>query len=321
MSASPPTEAPTRAQAPGTSASLARWGAFRVGVGGPVGSGKTALIETLVPRLVAEGRSVVVITNDIITREDEQHVKAALAGVLDPDRIEGVQTGTCPHAAVREDPSMNLAVLGELAARYPDADYAFIESGGDNLTLTFSPELVDHSVFVIDVAGGDKVPRKRGIGLVQADLLVINKVDLAPYVGADLEVMARDSRLVRGEGPFLFTDCRHEARHRRGAGASRRSAGRAGRPGSDGRNADRPQRLAGGRPRPQPCRRRLASASLSRPCRLRPHDQATRPPAPGSRSGSAAGPRPARRQATPPRREARTALSSSAPSPSPAAPA
>ena len=205
MSAAPPADS---RRAVGSS-SLARWGAFRVGVGGPVGSGKTALIETLVPRLVAEGRSVVIITNDIITREDEHHVKAALAGVLEADRIVGVQTGTCPHAAVREDPSMNLAVLGELAALYPDAEYAFIESGGDNLTLTFSPELVDHSLFVIDVAGGDKVPRKRGIGLVQADLLIINKVDLAPYVGADLEVMARDSRLVRGERPFLFTDCRH----------------------------------------------------------------------------------------------------------------
>ena len=181
---------------------------FRVGIGGPVGSGKTALIERLVPMLVTAGRSVSVVTNDILTREDEWHVRAALAGVLEPGRIVGVETGTCPHNAVREDPSMNLAVLEELEAAYPSTDYVFLESGGDNLTLTFSPELVDHSVYVIDVAGGDKIPRKRGQGLVQADLLVINKVDLAPFVGADLGIMERDSRLVRDAGPFLFTDCR-----------------------------------------------------------------------------------------------------------------
>ena len=181
---------------------------FRVGIGGPVGSGKTALIERLVPLLVAEGHQVCVVTNDILTREDELHVRAALAGLLDPGRIVGVETGTCPHTAVREDPSMNLAVIDELEAAYPETDYVFLESGGDNLTLTFSPELVDYSVYVIDVAGGDKVPRKRGQGLVQADLLVINKTDLAPFVGADLDVMERDSRLVRGVGPFLFTDCR-----------------------------------------------------------------------------------------------------------------
>ena len=181
---------------------------FRVGIGGPVGSGKTALIERLVPMLVAAGRSVSVVTNDILTREDEWHVRAALAGVLEPGRIVGVETGTCPHNAVREDPSMNLAVLDELEAAYPSTDFVFLESGGDNLTLTFSPELVDHSVYVIDVAGGDKIPRKRGQGLVQADLLVINKTDLAPFVGADLGIMERDARLVRDSGPFLFTDCR-----------------------------------------------------------------------------------------------------------------
>ncbi len=181
---------------------------FRVGIGGPVGSGKTALIERLVPLLVSAGRSVSVVTNDILTREDEWHVRAALAEVLEPGRIVGVETGTCPHNAVREDPSMNLAVLDELEAAYPSTDYVFLESGGDNLTLTFSPELVDHSVYVIDVAGGDKIPRKRGQGLVQADLLVINKTDLAPFVGADLGIMERDARLVRGNGPFLFTDCR-----------------------------------------------------------------------------------------------------------------
>lgn len=181
---------------------------FRVGIGGPVGSGKTALIERLVPMLVTDGRSVSVVTNDILTREDEWHVRAALAGVLEPGRIVGVETGTCPHNAVREDPSMNLAVLDELEAAYPSTDYIFLESGGDNLTLTFSPELVDHSVYVIDVAGGDKIPRKRGQGLVQADLLVINKTDLAPFVGADLGIMERDARLVRDGRPFMFTDCR-----------------------------------------------------------------------------------------------------------------
>ena len=181
---------------------------FRVGIGGPVGSGKTALIERLVPLLVAAGRSVSVVTNDILTREDEWHVRAALADVLEPGRIVGVETGTCPHTAVREDPSMNLAVLDELEAAYPSTDFIFLESGGDNLTLTFSPELVDYSVYVIDVAGGDKIPRKRGQGLVQADLLVINKTDLAPFVGADLGVMDRDARLVRDDRPFLFTDCR-----------------------------------------------------------------------------------------------------------------
>jgi urease accessory protein len=181
---------------------------LRVGIGGPVGCGKTALVERLVPLLVERGRSVVVVTNDILTREDEIHVKRALRGVLAEERVLGVETGSCPHAAVREDPSMNLAALAELEARFPDTDFALVESGGDNLTLTFSPELVDLYLYVIDVAGGDKIPRKRGPGLVLADLLVINKVDLAPHVGADLEVMRRDSELVRRGRPFLFTNCR-----------------------------------------------------------------------------------------------------------------
>jgi urease accessory protein len=158
--------------------------------------------------LVASGRSVVVVTNDILTREDEMHVKRTLQGVLAEDRIMGVETGACPHTAVREDPSMNLAVLAELDARFPETDFAFVESGGDNLTLTFSPELVDLYLYVIDVAGGDKIPRKRGPGLVLADLLVINKVDLAPHVGADLGVMRSDSELVRQGRPFVFTNCR-----------------------------------------------------------------------------------------------------------------
>ncbi len=181
---------------------------FRVGIGGPVGSGKTALIERVVPQLIAAGRTIVVVTNDIVTREDEQHVRRTLAGILDGARIAGVETGACPHAAVREDPSMNLAMLAELEARFPGTDYVLLESGGDNLTLTFSRDLVDHSLYVIDVAGGDKIPRKRGPGLILCDLLVINKTDLAPYVGADLGRMDADSMAIRAGAPYLFTDCR-----------------------------------------------------------------------------------------------------------------
>lgn len=180
----------------------------RIGIGGPVGSGKTALIEALVPMLIAEGIRPLVITNDIFTREDEQHVKRTLAGVLDDARIRGVETGSCPHTAVREDPSMNLLAAEELEDEFPDADLILIESGGDNLTLTFSPALADYQLYVIDVAAGDKIPRKRGQGITQTDLLVINKIDLAPHVGADLEVMRRDAEAVRGGKPFLFTNCR-----------------------------------------------------------------------------------------------------------------
>jgi len=179
----------------------------RIGVGGPVGSGKTALIEGLVPRLVADGYKVIVVTNDVVTVEDALHVKRTLAGVLEPERVLGVETGACPHTAVREDPTMNLAFLEEMEARFPDSDLLFLESGGDNLTLTFSPALVDYSIYVIDVAAGDKIPRKNGPGITQSDLLVINKVDLAPHVGASLPVMARDSQTMRGTKPFLFTNC------------------------------------------------------------------------------------------------------------------
>ncbi|QCQ92854.1 urease accessory protein UreG [Rhodococcus sp. SGAir0479] len=179
----------------------------RIGVGGPVGSGKTALIEAITPQFVARGTKVLVITNDVVTTEDAKHVRRALAGVLVEQRIVGVETGACPHTAVREDPSMNLAAVEEMERAFPDTDVVFIESGGDNLTLTFSPALVDYFVYVIDVAAGDKIPRKNGPGISQSDILVINKTDLAPYVHADLDVMARDSALMRGDKPFVFTNC------------------------------------------------------------------------------------------------------------------
>jgi len=179
----------------------------RIGIGGPVGSGKTALIEALVPWLVEAGWSPLVVTNDIFTQEDAKHVRATLEGVLEAERIVGVETGSCPHAAVRDDPSMNLDAIAGLERRFPDADFVLVESGGDNLTLTFSRALADYFVFVIDVAEGDKIPRKRGPGVTNSDLLVINKMDLAPHVRADLQVMERDARAARGERPFVFTNC------------------------------------------------------------------------------------------------------------------
>ena len=180
---------------------------LRIGVGGPVGSGKTALIEALVPRLIEAGHRPLVVTNDIFTQEDAEHVRRTLSGVLAPERVMGVETGACPHTAVRDDPTMNLAAIEEMCERFPDADLVLVESGGDNLTLTFSPALVDEFIFVIDVAQGDKIPRKRGPGVIQSHLLVINKTDLAPHVHASLEVMDRDSRRFRGERPFVFTNC------------------------------------------------------------------------------------------------------------------
>ena len=182
-------------------------GIARIGIGGPVGSGKTALIEALVPRLLANGHRPLVVTNDIFTREDAEHVRSTLADVLAPERVAGVETGSCPHTAVRDDPSMNLDAVAELTGRFPDADVVLIESGGDNLTLTFSPALADYFIFVIDVAEGDKIPRKRGPGVTNSDLLVINKIDLAPHVRASLAVMERDARKVRGERPFVLTNC------------------------------------------------------------------------------------------------------------------
>jgi urease accessory protein len=179
----------------------------RIGIGGPVGSGKTALVEALTPRLIDLGHSVLIITNDVVTTEDAKHVQRALNGVLAADRIVGVETGACPHTAIREDPSMNLATVEELEEKFPEGDVVLIESGGDNLTLTFSPALADFFIYVIDVAAGDKIPRKNGPGITQSDILVINKTDLAPYVHASLEVMDTDSRLVRGDKPFVFTNC------------------------------------------------------------------------------------------------------------------
>lgn len=179
----------------------------RIGVGGPVGSGKTALIEALTPRLLAKGLEVIIITNDIVTTEDAKHVRQTLDGILPAERIVGVETGACPHTAVREDPSMNIAAAEELEAKFPNSDVLLIESGGDNLTLTFSPALVDFFMYVIDVAAGDKIPRKNGPGVAQADILVINKTDLAPHVNASLEVMDRDSKILRKDKPFVFTNC------------------------------------------------------------------------------------------------------------------
>ncbi len=179
----------------------------RIGIGGPVGSGKTAIIEAITPRLLELGHKVLIITNDVVTTEDAEHVRRMLKGILVEERIIGVETGACPHTAVREDPSMNIAAVEEMEARFPDGDVVLIESGGDNLTLTFSPALVDFFIYVIDVAAGDKIPRKDGPGISHSDILVINKTDLAPYVHADLEVMRRDSLLMRGDKPFIFTNC------------------------------------------------------------------------------------------------------------------
>ncbi|MFD8706898.1 urease accessory protein UreG [Kitasatospora sp. NPDC059648] len=180
---------------------------LRVGIGGPVGSGKTALIEALVPVLIARGHRPAVITNDIYTQEDAQHVRRTLAGVLDPERVVGVETGACPHTAVRDDPTMNLAAGAEMLERFPDVDTLLFESGGDNLTLTFSPVLVDLFLFVLDTAEGEKMPRKRGPGITESELLVINKIDIAQYVRADLGIMESDARRVREDRPVVLTNC------------------------------------------------------------------------------------------------------------------
>jgi urease accessory protein len=178
---------------------------LRIGVGGPVGSGKTALVETLCVRL-RDRYDLAVITNDIYTQEDAQFL--IRRGALSQDRVLGVETGGCPHTAIREDASVNLEAVHLLLGRFPALEMLFVESGGDNLAATFSPELVDATIYVIDVAEGEKIPRKGGPGITRSDLLVINKIDLAPYVGADLGVMERDSKRMRGDRPFVFTNLR-----------------------------------------------------------------------------------------------------------------
>ena len=182
-----------------------RKGPLRVGIAGPVGSGKTALVDALCKELRARC-DMAVVTNDIYTKEDAQFLMRS--GALPIERIVGVETGGCPHTAIREDASINLEAIDRLNERYPNLDLIIVESGGDNLAATFSPELVDLTLYVIDVAGGDKIPRKGGPGITKSDLLVINKTDLAPHVGASLEVMDRDARKMRGDRPFVFTSIR-----------------------------------------------------------------------------------------------------------------
>ncbi|MCU4926840.1 urease accessory protein UreG [Halobacteria archaeon AArc-dxtr1] len=180
----------------------------KVGIGGPVGSGKTALVRHLVPELVARDYEVGVIANDIMTQEDADVFRESFADLIPADLVSGVETGACPHTGIREDPSMNLAEIDEFTERHPELDVVIVESGGDNLAATFNPELADYFLFVISVAEGEDIPRKRGPGVTQADLLVVNKTDLAPYVDADLDVIERDTDAVRGEDPFVFTDCK-----------------------------------------------------------------------------------------------------------------
>jgi urease accessory protein len=180
-------------------------GPLRVGIGGPVGSGKTALMDALC-KAFRDRYDIAAITNDIYTREDAEFLTRA--GSLVPERIVGVETGGCPHTAIREDASINLAAVGQLQRKFPALDLILIESGGDNLAATFSPELADITIYVIDVSAGDKIPRKGGPGITRSDLLVINKIDLAPFVGASLEVMDRDAKRMRGERPFVFSNIR-----------------------------------------------------------------------------------------------------------------
>ena len=183
----------------------------RIGIGGPVGSGKSMLIERMVPMLAKEGYSVSIISNDVISKEDADRMRANLAtekGLLPENLVIGIATGGCPHTAVREDPSMNLSVIEELESKHPDLDLIIIESGGDNITTTFSPILADYFIYIVDVAGGDKYPRKGGLGIESCDLLLINKIDLASMVGADLDIMQRDAKIIRKEKPFEFINCK-----------------------------------------------------------------------------------------------------------------
>src|SRR3712207_471314 len=181
----------------------------RLGIGGPVGSGKTMLIEMIVPLLAAKGYKAGIISNDVVSREDADRMRPNLAtqqGILSEELVIGLATGGCPHTAVREDPSMNISVIEEMESKYNYLDLIIIESGGDNITTTFSPALADYFIYIIDVSGGDKYPRKRGLGIESCDLLIINKIDIAPYVGADLGIMERDAKSVRGTKPYVFVN-------------------------------------------------------------------------------------------------------------------
>ena len=183
----------------------------RLGIGGPVGSGKTMLIEQVVPRLSSRGYRAGIVSNDVVSREDAERMRRNLVterGLMSEDLVVGLATGGCPHTAVREDPSMNISVVEEMESKHRDLDLILIESGGDNITTTFSPALADYFIYIIDVSGGDKYPRKRGLGIESCDLLVINKIDIAPYVGADLSVMERDAKIIRGSKPYVFVNCK-----------------------------------------------------------------------------------------------------------------
>jgi urease accessory protein len=183
----------------------------RLGIAGPVGSGKTMLIEQVVPRLVAKGYRPAIISNDVISKEDAARMRTRLSvekRLMPENLVIGLATGGCPHTAIREDPSMNIAVINEIESKNKDLDLIIIESGGDNITTTFSPALADYFIYIIDVAGGDKYPRKGGLGITSCDLLLINKIDLAPYVGADLKIMEKDAKTIRGKKPFAFVNCR-----------------------------------------------------------------------------------------------------------------
>lgn len=181
----------------------------RIGIGGPVGSGKTMLIEQVVPILKNKGYNVGIISNDVVSKEDAQRMRKNLAtekGLMSEDLVIGIATGGCPHTAVREDPSINISVVEEMEIKYPNLDLIIIESGGDNITTTFSPALADYFIYIIDVSSGDKYPRKRGLGIETCDLLVINKIDIANYIGADLNIMERDAKIVRQDKPFVFVN-------------------------------------------------------------------------------------------------------------------
>lgn len=189
-----------------SNASAGRVAAARLGIGGPVGSGKTAMVERLIPALLARGIDIAVITNDLVTAEDAERLRRS--GLIDPARVSAVEAGACPHTVIREDPTLNIEAADELEQRFPGVELILVESGGDNLASTFSRDLTDFWMFVIDVAGGDDIPRKKGPGVVRSDLLVINKTDLAPHVGVDLERMHREAVAVREGRPVLLTDCR-----------------------------------------------------------------------------------------------------------------